>query len=341
MKRAIVVGSSGYAGRELCGLLADHPAIDLCARMSSRAADDPGASLSDGQTALDPGRFGEADVVFLCTPHGKAAPLARAALQAGSAVVDLSADLRLRDPELYAEVYGLPHPAPELLAQALYGLTERARPQLGGARVVANPGCYPTSILLPLLPLLEADLLEHDAPIVADAKSGVSGAGKAPSEVTHFGNVHDNFRAYQIGSHRHAPEIAQVAGIDRLVFVPHLLPCLRGILTTLYLTPHPGRAPEQSADLFRMCLQEAYAGEPFVRVLEQGTPELRDVLHTNRCHLAVHAAGPMVVVISALDNLLKGAAGQALQNANLLLGLQETLGLPGALMSPTTEEVLA
>jgi N-acetyl-gamma-glutamyl-phosphate reductase len=341
MKRAIVVGSSGYAGRELCGLLADHPAIDLWAGMSSRAADDPGASLTDAQTALDPGRFGEADVVFLCTPHGKAAPLARAALQAGSAVVDLSADLRLRDAELYAEVYGLPHPAPELLDQAVYGLTERARPQLGEARVVANPGCYPTSILLPLLPLLEADLLEHDAPIVADAKSGVSGAGKAPSEVTHFGNVHDNFRAYQIGSHRHAPEIAQVAGIDRLVFVPHLLPCLRGILTTLYLTPHPGRAPEQSADLFRMCLQEAYAGEPFVRVLEQGTPELRDVLHTNRCHLAVHAAGPMVVVTSALDNLLKGAAGQALQNANLLLGLQETLGLPGALMSPTTEEVLA
>jgi N-acetyl-gamma-glutamyl-phosphate reductase len=341
MKRAIVVGSSGYAGRELCGLLAEHPEIELWACMTSRSASQPADPQVDGQSALDPGRFAEADVVFLCTPHGKAATLARAALDAGSSVVDLSADLRLRDAQQYADVYGLPHPAPEILDQVVYGLTERARIQLQGARAVANPGCYPTSVLLPVQPLLDADLLAPQAPIVADAKSGVSGAGKAPTEVTHFGNVHENFRAYQIGTHRHAPEIAQQAGIDRLVFVPHLLPCLRGILTTLYLTPHPGQATEERADEFRSCLREAYAGEPFVQVLDEGTPELKDVLHTNRCHIAVHAAGPLVVVTSALDNLLKGAAGQALQNANLMLDLEETLGLPGARHKPTHAGVLA
>jgi N-acetyl-gamma-glutamyl-phosphate reductase len=341
MKRAIVVGSSGYAGRELCGLLDQHAELDLWACMSARPAAQSHGLLSPDQIPLDPERFGEADVVFLCTPHGKAATLARMALDAGSAVVDLSADLRLRDAQQYAQVYGLPHPAPEILDQAVYGLTERARIQIQGARAVANPGCYPTSILLPIHPLLDADLLAPQAPIVADAKSGVSGAGKAPTEATHFGNVHENFRAYQIGAHRHAPEITQEAGVEGLVFVPHLLPCLRGILTTLYLTPHPGQAPEARADEFRTCLREAYAGEPFVRVLDEGTPELKDVVHTNRCHIAVHSAGPLVVVTSAIDNLLKGAAGQALQNANLLLGLEETLGLPGALQRPSKAEVLA
>lgn len=341
MKRAIVVGSSGYAGRELCGLLDQHAELDLWACMSARPASQSHGLLSPDQIPLAPERFGEADVVFLCTPHGKAAPLARMALDAGSAVVDLSADLRLRDAQQYAQVYGLPHPAPEILDQAVYGLTERARIQIQGARAVANPGCYPTSILLPIHPLLDADLLAPQAPIVADAKSGVSGAGKAPTEATHFGNVHENFRAYQIGAHRHAPEITQEAGVEGLVFVPHLLPCLRGILTTLYLTPHPGQAPEARADEFRTCLREAYAGEPFVRVLDEGTPELKDVVHTNRCHIAVHSAGPLVVVTSAIDNLLKGAAGQALQNANLLLGLEETLGLPGALQRPSKAEVLA
>ncbi|MDP6938204.1 MAG: N-acetyl-gamma-glutamyl-phosphate reductase [Planctomycetota bacterium] len=340
MKRAIVVGSSGYAGQELCGLLAGHAGIELWASMSARSTPPSHEPTAEGQIALDPERFCEADVVFLCTPHGKAAALARMALDAGSAVVDLSADLRLRDPKHYAEVYGLPHPAPELLEQAVYGLTERARTQLAGAQAVANPGCYPTSVLLPVHPLLDANLLAPQAPIVADAKSGVSGAGKAPTEVTHFGNVHENFRAYQIGIHRHEPEMAQEAGVDRLVFVPHLLPCLRGILTTLYLTPHPGQVPEERADEFRACLREAYAGEPFVQVLDGGTPELKDVLHTNRCHIAVHPAGPLVVVTSALDNLVKGAAGQAMQNANLLLGLEETLGLPGALHRPAQAEVL-
>jgi len=341
MKRAIVVGSSGYAGRELCGLLDQHAELDLWACMSARPPSQSHGLLSPDQIPLAPERFGEADVVFLCTPHGKAAPLARMALDAGSAVVDLSADLRLRDAQQYAQVYGLPHPAPEILDQAVYGLTERARIQIQGARAVANPGCYPTSILLPIHPLLDADLLAPQAPIVADAKSGVSGAGKAPTEATHFGNVHENFRAYQIGAHRHAPEITQEAGVEGLVFVPHLLPCLRGILTTLYLTPHPGQTPEARADEFRTCLREAYAGEPFVRVLDEGTPELKDVVHTNRCHIAVHSAGPLVVVTSAIDNLLKGAAGQALQNANLLLGLEETLGLPGALQRPSKAEVLA
>jgi len=328
VKRAIVVGSSGYAGRELCALLESHPELELSHAMSARDQDDPEWVPTNGQTALQPGQFGAADVVFLCTPHGKSANLARQALDAGCAVVDLSADLRLNDAEDYAQIYGLPHPAPELLPQATYGLTEHARFALPHTRLVANPGCYPTSILLPLLPLLQANLLEPSAAVVADSKSGVSGAGKAPSAATHFGNVHDNFRAYNVGTHRHAPEIEQQAGIGNLVFVAHLLPCLRGILSTLYLTPRAGHSLQDSAEQFQACLQDAYGEEPFVRVLEQGTPALRDVVHTNRCHMAVHAAGPVVVITSALDNLLKGAAGQALQNANLMLGLEETLGLP-------------
>jgi len=325
-----VVGASGYAGRELCGLIEAHPGLALGARMSSRAAraepaPAPAESERDeGLEPLDPERFGAFELVFLCAPHGAAAPLARAALDAGARVVDLSADFRLRDAARYAAAYGHPHPAPDLCAGAVYGLTEHARAALDGARLVANPGCYPTSILLPLLPLLAAGLLASEGPIVADAKSGVSGAGKTPSEVTLFGNVHENFRAYGVGTHRHTLEIHAAAGSERIVFVPHLLPCFRGILTTLYLPPAPGvGAAEVGA-----CLRESYAGEPFVRLLERGLPSLADVQRTNRAWMGVAQAGPSVVVVSALDNLVKGAAGQALQNANRMLGLDETAGLP-------------
>lgn len=320
---AIVVGASGYAGRELCGLVEGHPELELSARMTSRADADPARLSAEGLDALEPGRFGEADVVFLCTPHGAAASAARAALDAGARVVDLSADFRLRDPAVYSATYGEEHPAPELLAEAVYGLTERAREEVSGARLVANPGCYPTSILLPLIPALEAGLIEPGRAIVADSKSGVSGAGKAPTEVTHFGSVHENFRAYGVGTHRHTPEIHQGAGTHEVVFVPHLLPCFRGILSTLYLPPTAG----VDATRVRTALQAAYADEPFVRVLEDGVPALADVQRTNRCWMGVAQAGNSVVVVSALDNLVKGAAGQALQNANGMLGLPEATGL--------------
>ncbi|MBL8729196.1 MAG: N-acetyl-gamma-glutamyl-phosphate reductase [Planctomycetes bacterium] len=326
MKRAAIVGASGYTGRELLTLLARHPRLRAEVVMTARpdtAPEPPAFPHERPVDVLDLGRLATVDGVFLCTPHGAASEIARAALASGQKVVDLSADFRLRDPAVYAHAYGVAHPAPELLPEAVYGLTEHARDAVAGARLCANPGCYPTSILLPLLPLLAAGLVDAAAPIVADSKSGVSGAGKTSGPRTHFGNVHDNFLAYGIGTHRHLPEIQQQAGTDRIVFTPHLLPVFRGILTTLYLQPAAG----VSAATMRGCLAERYAGEPFVRVYDRGLPELCAVQQSNRCDLAVAASGPLVVVVAALDNLQKGASGQALQNMNLMLGLPETDGL--------------
>lgn len=326
MKKAAIVGASGYTGRELLTLLARHPHLRATAVMTARPGAAPEPPAFPGDPAIDPldlGRLAAVDGVFLCTPHGAASEIARAALAHGKKVVDLSADFRLRDPAAYAATYGSAHPAPELLARAVYGLTEHARDAVRTASLVANPGCYPTSILLPLLPLLRAGLMDAHAPIVADSKSGTSGAGKAPSERTHFGNVHENFCAYGVGNHRHAPEIRQEAGTDRIVFTPHLLPTFRGILSTIYVQPARGA----SAEAMRSCLHERYVHEPFVRVYDKGLPELRCVQHTNECHVAVAASGALVVLVSAIDNLVKGASGQALQNMNLMLGLPETEGL--------------
>lgn len=326
MKKVAIVGASGYTGRELLTLLRHHRGMQATLVMTARPGTAPEAPQFPGDpciAALDPARLREVDGVFLCTPHGAAATLAVAALDAGCKVVDLSADFRLRDPAVYQQTYGAPHPAPQWLGAAVYGLTEHARSAVRNARLCANPGCYPTSVLLPLLPLLQHELLDARAPIIADSKSGTSGAGKSPSERTHFGNVHENFCAYAIGTHRHLPEIRQGAGTDRVVFVPHLLPTFRGILTTLYLQPRAG----VTTAAIRGCLHESYGKEPFVRVYAQGTPELRVVQHTNQCHIAVADCGPTVVVTAAIDNLQKGAAGQALQNMNLMLGIEETEGL--------------
>ena len=261
--------------------------------------------------------------MFLCTPHGAAAPIAKAALDAGCKVVDLSADFRLRDEALYQSTYGSAHPAPLLLREAVYGLTEHARTALQHARLCANPGCYPTSVLMPLLPLLQNGMLDDQAPIIADSKSGTSGAGKAPGERTHFGNVHENFCAYGVGNHRHAPEIRQEAGTQRIVFTPHLLPTFRGILSTIYLSPKAG----STVAAMRSCLAERYAKEAFVKVYDNGWPELKCVQHSNQCHIAIGQSGPLVVVVSVIDNLVKGASGQALQNMNVMLGLPESEGL--------------
>ncbi|MBM3974420.1 MAG: N-acetyl-gamma-glutamyl-phosphate reductase [Planctomycetes bacterium] len=326
MTTCAIVGASGYTGRELLDLLARHPRLKATVVMTARAgaAPEPPAFPNDPTIdALDLDRLAAVDGVFLCTPHGAASEIAKAALARGKKVVDLSADFRLRDPALYARVYHSPHPAPELLAEAVYGLTERRRADVAKARLVANPGCYPTSVLLPVLPLRAAGLLDDGAPIIADSKSGTSGAGKAPSERTHFGAVHENFCAYGVGVHRHAPEIQQEAGTVNLVFTPHLLPTFRGILSTIYLTPKAG----VTADDLRACLQATYGNEPFVRVYQKGQPELRCVQRTNQCHIAVAASGGLVVVTSAIDNLVKGASGQALQNMNLMLGLPEGDGL--------------
>jgi N-acetyl-gamma-glutamyl-phosphate reductase len=346
MKRVAILGASGYTGRELARWLARHPQLELDGFMSAResaAACETAAAPHESTAApretaateasdlecerpiepLDWKRLARADGIFLCTPHGTSAELGRRCLELGARVVDLSADFRLKDPAQYARTYGHAHKAPELLAEAVYGLTEIARDAVAGARLVANPGCYPTSILLPLLPLYEHGLASRDATIVADAKSGVSGAGKTPSARTHFANVHENFCAYGVGTHRHAPEIHQVAGTEAIVFVPHLLPVFRGILSTIYFTPEKNAS---AADV-RACLRRAYSGEPFVRVFENGLPELVGVQHTNQCHIGVAACGGSIVIVSVIDNLVKGAAGQALQNMNLMLGLEESAGL--------------
>lgn len=329
-KRVAVLGASGYTGRELARLLRTHSAIELSAFMGAREDGDPpgraelpALPVDRPVEALDWRRVEAVDGVFLCTPHAASAPLAARCVALGKKVVDLSADFRLRDSAEYARVYEHRHPHPELLGEAVYGLTERARERVARARLVANPGCYPTSILLPLLALLDAGLVDRARPVIADSKSGVSGAGKNPSARTHFGGVHESFSAYGVGDHRHGPEIRQESGLADLVFTPHLLPVFRGILSTIYASPAGGA---KAAD-FRAALQRAYAGERFVRVFERGLPELNRVQHGNECHIGLADSNGLVVIVAAIDNLVKGAAGQALQNMNLMLGCEEADGL--------------
>lgn len=326
MKTAAILGASGYTGRELVRLLAGHPTLRLAGAFSAREGDTPDAPelpFDAPVERLDWDRVARCDGVFLCTPHTLSAELAQRVLELGPKVVDLSADFRLPDAKLYERTYEHAHPAPQLLAEAPYGLTELARDAVRGARLVANPGCYPTATLLALKPLVEAGLVDTRHAVVVDAKSGVSGAGKNASARTHFGATHENFLAYGVGGHRHAPEIQWHAGVKDLVFVPHLLPVFRGILATLYVRPAGGARAAQ----MRACLSETYARERFVKVYDRGQPELNRVQNTNACHLAVTDNQDLVVITSAIDNLLKGASGQALQNMNLVLGLDEAAGL--------------
>jgi N-acetyl-gamma-glutamyl-phosphate reductase len=325
VKRVAILGASGYTGRELARLLRGHGSLAVEGLFGGRenvAPEAPDLPVDEAALMLDWKRVEKCDGVFLCTPHGASAELAKKCLALGVKVVDLSADFRL-DAAAYQKAYAHAHPAPELLSQAHYGLVEHARDEIAGAELVANPGCYPTSILLALKPLLDADLVASDAPIVADSKSGVSGAGKNPSPRTHFGASHENFLAYGVGTHRHAPEIHRHAGTDRVVFVPHLLPVFRGILSTIYVPTASGIG----AGELLAALAKRYAGERFVKVYERGLPELNRVQMTNECHLGVAACGELVVVVSAIDNLVKGASGQALQCMNLMLGLEEGAGL--------------
>jgi N-acetyl-gamma-glutamyl-phosphate reductase len=335
MVKAGIVGASGYTGHELVRLLKSHPAAELVFATSETFA---GSTLKDlfpaaprlELIAAQDAPLDQADVVFLCLPHGAAAPTAVAALEAGARVVDLSADFRLRDPATYAQWYGLEHPAPHLLAEAVYGLTEFARAELPAARLVANPGCYPTSILLPLQALLSAGAVKGNGTIIADSKSGVSGAGRSPKQHTHFVEVANNLSPYSIGRvHRHLPEMEQeLAGWNStpptLIFSPHLLPVPRGILSTIYLTLADGWTESQVRALY----QNAFKDESFVELLPAGQlASLAHVTMTNHCVFSLTAVGDTVILTSAIDNLIKGAAGQAVQNMNVMFGLQETVGL--------------
>ncbi len=317
--RVGIFGATGYTGRELVRLVRRHPDLEVAFSTGS----------GPGHLAHEAGLAEAADAYMLALPHGVSARYAQALRQRQprAAVVDLSGDLRLPSAASYREWYAAEHPAPELLGTTPYGLTELQRERLRGARLVANPGCYATSVLLPLLPMLRGRLVEA-GDVVVDAKSGASGAGRTLREDLLFCELHDDFSAYAPGRvHRHVGEIEalllEAAGAEvALTFCPHLLPVKRGILTALYLK---GRA---SVGEIEAALEAVYAGEPFVRVVD-APPKLSDVVDTNECRISVHeGAKGRVVVFSALDNLLKGAAGQALQNLNLALGLPETAGLP-------------
>src|SRR5438093_9269579 len=336
-----VLGATGYTGVELRRLLARHPAVELAFLSSEQYRDRRAADIYPFlagivETALrapEPAEVAAAaEIVFTALPHGAAAPVVAELVRRGRRVIDLSADFRLRDAAVYTRWY-TPHPAPELLAEAVYGLPELYRTRLRAARVVACPGCYPTGALLGLLPLARAGLLRDT--VVIDAKSGTTGAGRGAKMEQLFAEVNENFRPYAIGAHRHAPEIEQelaAAGpTASVLFVPHLLPVSRGILSTMYVRVTGGRPP--LAEIF----QEAYGAEPFVVLRGEGPPpELREVRGTNRCVIGWRwdAASGHAIVVTAIDNLGKGAAGQALQCLNLMLGLPETTGLETPALVP-------
>ncbi|MEW9898588.1 N-acetyl-gamma-glutamyl-phosphate reductase [Chitinivorax sp. PXF-14] len=330
-----IVGGTGYTGVELIRLLAKHPNVQLTAITSRKEDGMPVAEMFPslrGWVDLvfsDPARadLKGCDVVFFATPNGIAMSQARELLDAGVKVVDLAADYRIKDVPTWEKWYGMQHASPELVAEAVYGLPELNREQIRGARLIANPGCYPTAVQLGFLPLIEAGVVDT-ANLIADSKSGVSGAGRKAEVHTLFAEAGDNFKAYGVGGHRHLPEIrqglARVAGGDvGLTFVPHLTPLIRGIHATLYA--------RLTRDIDLQALYEQrYAKEAFVDVLPAGShPETRSVRGANLCRIAVHRpqGGDTVVVLSVIDNLVKGAAGQAVQNMNILFGLDERLGL--------------
>ncbi|MBU0655247.1 MAG: N-acetyl-gamma-glutamyl-phosphate reductase [Gammaproteobacteria bacterium] len=342
MKRKIgIVGATGYTGVELLRLLVNHPGVEITYVTSrEHAGTRVDAMFPNLRGFLDldfsaPAneQLAECDLVFFATPNGVAMKSAQALLDAGVKVIDLAADFRIKDIAVWEKWYGMQHASPQLVEEAVYGMPELNREQVRGARLVANPGCYPTAVTLGLLPLVENGLVDLSQ-VIADTKSGVSGAGRKAEVHTLLAEAGDNFKAYAVAGHRHQPEIAQtlslIAGCPvKPTFVPHLLPMIRGIHATLYTTL------TAAADL-QSLYEQRFAQETFVDVLPAGShPETRSVRGANVCRIAVHRPGneSRVVVLSVIDNLVKGAAGQAVQNMNLMLGLEErtALGNPGLL----------
>jgi len=342
MIRVGIVGGTGYTGVELLRLLAGHPQVTLQV-ITSRA--DAGMPVSQMFPSLrgyvdmpfthpDQAQLEKCDLVFFATPNGIAMQQVRALLDAGVKVIDLAADFRIKDVAVWEKWYGMAHACPDLVAEAVYGLPEVNRSQIKTARLVANPGCYPTAVQLGFIPLLEAGVIETGG-LIADAKSGVSGAGRKAEITTLFSEAADNFKAYGVGGHRHLPEIrqglARVVGKEvSLTFVPHLTPMNRGIHATLY-----GKLTRE-ADL-QALFEQRYANEPFVDVMPVGShPETRTVRGANHCRIAVHRpqGGDTVVVLSVIDNLVKGAAGQAIQNMNIMFGLPEATALNNVPLLP-------
>jgi N-acetyl-gamma-glutamyl-phosphate reductase len=338
-----IIGATGYTGIELMRLLSSHPEAEIAVVTSrteqGRAVGDVFPSLR-GHVDLpfsepDDRILYECDVVFFGTPNGTAMHLAPDLLQAGTRVIDLSADFRIKDAGVWSRWYGREHACPELLQTAVYGLPEMNRDAIGKANLVANPGCYPTAVILGFLPLLEANLVDPGS-LIADAKSGISGAGRKEAMRTQFCETADSFSAYAVPGHRHLPEIEQgLQAVSKappgLVFVPHLLPVIRGIHATLY-----ARLLDAAVDLQEV-YDQRYREEPFVDVLPPGShPDTSSVRGANLCRLACHRPqdGDTAVILAVEDNLVKGAAGQAVQNMNIMFGLDETTGLGGPALSP-------
>ncbi len=337
-----IVGGTGYAGVELLRILATHPGVELTVITSRKEV---GVDVADmfpnlrkrvAQKFSDPAtaQLAKCDVVFFATPNGVAMEQTPGLLKSGARVIDIAADFRIKDIVEWQKWYGMTHACPEVVAEAVYGLPEVNRDLIKKARVVANPGCYPTAVQLGFLPLVEAGVVDIEH-LIADAKSGVSGAGRKAEVHLLFSEASDNFKAYGVPGHRHLPEIVQ--GLSRaagkkvgLTFVPHLTPAIRGIHATLY-----GRLTKE-IDV-QALYERRYAAESFVDVLPSGShPDTRSVRGANVCRIAVHrpGGGDTVVVLSVIDNLVKGAAGQAVQNMNLMFGLPESTGIEHVALLP-------
>ncbi len=338
MIRAGIVGATGYAGAELVRLIAGHPDVELALLTSRQYAGTRFDAVFPSMAgvvdlvcrdySLD-AACSRTDIVFMALPHQLPMSFVPALLENGKRVIDLSADFRFRNVAVYERHYQ-PHKAAHLIDESVYGLSEVYGERIKKTRLIGNPGCYPTSVLLPLIPLLKNGLISPDA-IIADSKSGVSGAGRSLSLTAHYCEVQESFKAYKVGQHRHNPEMDEVLSIESnkpvsITFVPHLIPLSRGMLTTLYTTPEKS----VTSDDIRNCLASFYAGRHFVRLCpDNKLPDTRNVRGTNFCDIGFKLDVPRnrLILISAIDNLVKGAAGQAVQNMNLMLGLDETTGL--------------
>ena len=345
-KKIGIVGATGYTGVELLRLLATHSDVEISyvtSRSNTGMRVDAMFPNLRGFIDLefsDPSTdaLAQCDLVFFATPNGVAMNHVPALLEAGTKVIDLAADFRIKDLDVWRKFYSMEHACPEVVAEAVYGMPELNRDQIKTARVVANPGCYPTAVTLGFKPLVDAGLIDLDN-IIADTKSGISGAGRQANVSTLLNEAGESFKAYAVQGHRHQPEIAQtlslLSGLSGskvdLTFVPHLLPIIRGIHATLYARANKNAREKEAGKTDLQALYEnAYKDEPFVDVMPAGShPETRSVKTSNMCRIAVHQpeAGSQIVVLSVIDNLVKGAAGQAIQNMNLMLGLDETTGL--------------
>ncbi|MHC4405513.1 MAG: N-acetyl-gamma-glutamyl-phosphate reductase [Planctomycetota bacterium] len=332
MTRIAILGAAGYTALELIKILLRHPEVEIVALADQLEGEPHVASIHPSLTGrldlcletLTPAELAaRADCVFGCLPHGVSASVVPQLLQSGVRVVDFSADYRLNDPEVFATWYNQKHADPERLGKVVYGLPELFREAIAEAPLVANPGCFPTSAILPLAPLLKAGSIDPEG-IIVDSKTGVSGAGRTPRLTTHYPECNESMSAYNLGRHRHTPEIDQVLSTAsgrpvEVVFSPHLVPMDRGILTTTYSRP----ASDVTEENVLATLRDFYADEPFVRVVEH-LPATKDAAGTNFCDLPARVVRGRVLTISCLDNLLKGASGAAVQNFNLMYGFPET-----------------